>query len=93
MNKMLTAALIAMTAAASIATAQNARINAMGNSYLIDDIANTISQPGFMNDHRDDRIPVAFALMGAVMGGAEYHEPSAVDARARIVAFFDRHLR
>ncbi len=47
----------------------------------------------FMNDHRDDRIPVAFALMGAAVGGTDYHEPSAIDARERIVAFFDRHLR
>jgi carboxymethylenebutenolidase len=26
-------------------------------------------------------------------GGADYHEPSAADARRRIVAFFDRHLK
>jgi hypothetical protein len=35
---------------------------------------------------------VAFALMGAALGGTDYHEPSAVDAHQRIVAFFDRHL-
>jgi hypothetical protein len=27
------------------------------------------------------------------MGGGGYHEPSAQDARRRILAFFDRHLR
>jgi carboxymethylenebutenolidase len=42
----------------------------------------------FLNDHDG----VLFAVLGAVMG-AKYHEPSADDARRRIVAFFDRHLR
>ena len=27
------------------------------------------------------------------ISGTRYHEPSARDARRRIVAFFDRHLR
>ena len=34
-----------------------------------------------------------FALMGRMTGGVGYHEPSAQDARARIEAFFDRHLK
>ena len=42
----------------------------------------------FLNDH-DSRM---FAVAGALMGGG-YHDPSAQDARRRIVAFFDRHLR
>ena len=46
----------------------------------------------FLNDHRDDRIPLAFAIMGRFTGGFDFHEPSALDARDRIVAFFDRHL-
>lgn len=46
----------------------------------------------FMNDHRDDRIPVAFALMSAVMGGTRHDEDATRDARERIVAFFGRHL-
>jgi len=31
-------------------------------------------------------------VAGKLMGGG-YHEPSAVDARRRIVAFFDSHLK
>ena len=42
----------------------------------------------FLNDHDS----ALFTLMGKVMGGG-YHEPSAQDARQRIVAFFDSHLR
>jgi carboxymethylenebutenolidase len=48
---------------------------------------------GFINDHRDEHIPFAFALAARFIGGADYHEPSALDARRRIAAFFDRHLR
>ncbi len=48
---------------------------------------------GFLNDHRDERVPPMFALMARFIGGAEYHEPSAQDARRRIEAFFERHLR
>ena len=41
----------------------------------------------FLNRHDS----ILFAVMGRVVG-ATYHEPSAVDARARIVGFFDQHL-
>lgn len=41
----------------------------------------------FLNRHDS----VLFAVMGRVMG-ASYHEESAVDARARIVKFFNTHL-
>jgi carboxymethylenebutenolidase len=52
----------------------------------------------FMNDHRRERpwgalyvvlghLPVAAGYAGA------YHQPSASDARRRILAFFDRHLK
>ena len=41
----------------------------------------------FLNRHDS----VLFAVMGRVMG-ATYHEESAADARARIVAFFNTHL-
>jgi len=47
----------------------------------------------FLNDHRDEHTPMLFALMGRLTGGVGYHEPSAVDARRRIVSFFDRHLQ
>ena len=47
---------------------------------------------GFLNDHHDEKIPPVFALMARFIGGADYHEASAADARARISAFFARHL-
>jgi carboxymethylenebutenolidase len=47
----------------------------------------------FMNDHRDEKTPWLFALMGRLTGGVDYVEPSALDARRRIEAFFARHLR
>ncbi len=42
----------------------------------------------FLNDHDG----ALFAVVGKLMGGG-YHEPSAIDARTRIVAFFDSHLK
>jgi carboxymethylenebutenolidase len=45
----------------------------------------------FLNDHD----PTEFSLLWQVAGrlsGAAYHEPSAVDARGRIAAFFAEHL-
>ena len=41
----------------------------------------------FLNDHRD---PLSRAMR---VTGIGYHEPSAQDARRRIVAFFDTHLK
>jgi len=47
----------------------------------------------FMNDHHDEKTPWLFAIMGRFTGGIDLVEPAAQDARGRIVAFFDRHLR
>ena len=47
----------------------------------------------FMNDHRDEKTPWLFAMMGRLTGGVDFVEPAALDARGRIVAFFGRHLR
>jgi carboxymethylenebutenolidase len=49
----------------------------------------------FLNDHEGagDRNPLIFVVMGTFAGPAGYHEPSAEDARRRIVAFFDAHLK
>jgi len=47
----------------------------------------------FMNDHSDEHTPWVFALMGRFTGGIDFRESSALDARGRIAAFFDRHLR
>ena len=50
---------------------------------------------GFLNDHdaARDNTPVLFRVVGKLMPGAGYHEASAHDARRRIVAFFDAHLK
>lgn len=42
----------------------------------------------FLNDHHSTTFAITMLLMG---GG--YHEPSALDARRRIVSFFDEHLK
>jgi carboxymethylenebutenolidase len=42
----------------------------------------------FLNDHDSGFVAVVGRLMGS-----DHHEPSANDARARIVSFFDAHLR
>ena len=62
----------------------------------------------FMNNHPsapavfrgaagpDAVLPHFFAVFGAITGpvmGLGYHEASAVDARRRIISFFDRHLK
>ena len=48
----------------------------------------------FLNDHdsADDPDPFVFVVMGKFAGPSGYHEPSARDARRRIVAFFGTHL-
>lgn len=46
---------------------------------------------GFLN-HHDGGVGVLIGVIGRLMG-VGYHEPSAADARRRIVEFFDRHLR
>jgi carboxymethylenebutenolidase len=48
----------------------------------------------FLNDHESagDRTPIIFAVMGVFAGTSGYHEPSAEDARHRIVSFFNTHL-
>ena len=47
----------------------------------------------FMNDHRDEKTPWLFGLMGRFAGGIDFVEPAALDARGRIEAFFAHHLR
>jgi carboxymethylenebutenolidase len=47
---------------------------------------------GFLNDHPPaDQTPLLVVLN--VISGTRYHEPSAQDARRRIVDFFDAHLK
>lgn len=49
----------------------------------------------FLNDHEaaGDKTPLLFAVLGRLSPGAGYHEASAQDARRRIIAFFDAHLK
>jgi len=48
----------------------------------------------FLNKHVPSDIPVVMRVMMKVMGGGEtYHPASADDARRRISAFFDTHLK
>jgi carboxymethylenebutenolidase len=46
----------------------------------------------FLNDHDPSEVPAAFRVLSWVAGGG-YHARAASDARRRIVAFFDRHLK
>ena len=46
---------------------------------------------GFVNDHAPGETPV-WALLAGKVAHTGYHEPSAVDARGRIVEFFNTHL-
>ena len=47
----------------------------------------------FLNDHDPDVVPALFAVLGRLTGSDPYHEPSARDARRRMVSFFDLHLK
>lgn len=49
----------------------------------------------FLNDHdgAGDKTPPLFAVMAKLSPGDGYHEASAQDARRRIIAFFDAHLK
>ncbi|GAA1769400.1 dienelactone hydrolase family protein [Kocuria aegyptia] len=47
---------------------------------------------GFMNDHYPEDLSPALRVLGRFSGTA-YDDPAALDARRRIVAFFDRRLR
>jgi carboxymethylenebutenolidase len=46
----------------------------------------------FLNKHGRGEMPVWALVMGKLVN-AGYHQPSAVGARQRIIAFFDAHLR
>lgn len=48
---------------------------------------------GFINDHAPSEVPLLVKWLSRLNGGDDYHDPSAQDARRRIVDFFDEHLR
>ena len=47
---------------------------------------------GFMNDHSADDVSWLFRVM-IRLSNTKYDEPATMDARRRIIAFFDAHLR
>ena len=47
---------------------------------------------GFLNHHPPEDMTLLTVLLSK-LSGTRYHEPSARDARRRIVAFFDAHLK
>jgi carboxymethylenebutenolidase len=47
----------------------------------------------FMNDHDLAEVPWFIKFIGYAFGGGAYHPESTLDARKRIVAFFDKHLQ
>jgi carboxymethylenebutenolidase len=46
----------------------------------------------FLNDHDPTEASMVFKVL-AKLSGAKFHESSALDARRRIIAFFDEHLK
>jgi carboxymethylenebutenolidase len=46
----------------------------------------------FLNDHDPTEVSTLWKVL-ARFSGSSYHEPSAIDARRRIVTFFDQHLK
>lgn len=45
----------------------------------------------FLNDHDPGEVPLPVEILRR-LSGSDYHEPSALDARRRIVSFFHAHL-
>jgi carboxymethylenebutenolidase len=47
----------------------------------------------FLNNHDPRDVPSVFKVLSWAVGGGGYAEASALDARRRIIDFFDRHLK
>lgn len=72
-----------------------ARLEAALTANAVDHDVRVYPEAGhaFMNDHPRSEVPLMVRGLGRLIGGSVYHEPSAQDARRRIIAFFDRHLK
>ena len=46
----------------------------------------------FLNDHDPTEVSTIFKVLSK-LSGSKFHESSALDARRRIIAFFDEHLK
>jgi carboxymethylenebutenolidase len=71
-----------------------ARLEKALQSNAIDHEVNVYADAGhsFLNNHDPNEASTIFKLL-AKISGSRFHEPSAADARRRIVAFFDKHLQ
>jgi carboxymethylenebutenolidase len=71
-----------------------ARLRAALDAHGIDHDIKVYPEAGhaFLNDHDPAEMP-RWALIAGRLTASVYHEPSADDARRRIVAFFDTHLK
>ncbi len=47
----------------------------------------------FMNNHDPREVPMFIKVISKVFGGGAYHADSTIDARSRIISFFDKTLR
>jgi carboxymethylenebutenolidase len=70
------------------------RLETVLTTLGVDHDIRTYAEAGhsFMNDHDPADSPAVFTVLGRLTR-SEFHEPSATDARRRVVAFFDRHLK
>jgi carboxymethylenebutenolidase len=70
------------------------RLDAVLTKLGVDHYIKTYPDAGhsFLNDHDSGDMSVLFAVLGRLTG-SKFHEPSAIDARARIIDFFDQHLK
>jgi len=62
-----------------------------GIPHDVKEYANT--DHAFLNDHDPAEVPLFIRFIAFAFGGGAYHEASAQDARRRITAFFNCHLR
>ena len=70
-----------------------ARLEAALQANGVDHDVKVYAEAGhsFLNDHDPADVSTFWRVLAQV-SGSRFHEPSAVDARQRIVAFFDEHL-
>lgn len=70
------------------------RLERLLTAVGVDHDIKTYSEAGhsFLNNHDPAEAPALFRVLGRLTA-SEFHEPSAVDARRRIVEFFDLHLK
>lgn len=70
-----------------------ATLNALDIDHDIKEYPN--AGHSFLNNHEGsgEKQPLMLSILTKLIPGSGYHEPSAADAKARIIAFFDAHLK